>query len=170
MSVAERPTGGPAGVAAAPCRLARMEVVHLDAVMALETTLYEFPWTRGNFVDAIAAGYLARRRLDGSGALIGYFVTMPGVEEMHLLNLSVAAAHQGRGHARAMLDALVGACRAAGAHRLWLEVRTGNDRARSLYTRYGFAEVGRRRGYYPAPPPAGREDAVVMILPVEGAA
>ena len=45
----------------------------------------------------------------------------------------------------------------------WLEVRASNARARSLYARRGFNEVGLRRGYYPAAQ-GQREDAVVMSL------
>ena len=63
-----------------------------------------------------------------------------------------------------MLDALVVRCRAAHTAQLWLEVRAGNARARSLYARYGLAAVGCRRGYYPAP--SGREDAIVMSLDI----
>jgi [ribosomal protein S18]-alanine N-acetyltransferase len=43
-------------------------------------------------------------------------------------------------------------------------VRQGNARAQALYRRYGFAEVGLRKNYYPAP--GQREDAVVMSLNV----
>ncbi|MOA65737.1 ribosomal-protein-alanine N-acetyltransferase [compost metagenome] len=42
----------------------------------------------------------------------------------------------------------------------FLEVRESNQSAYRLYERYGFNEVGRRRGYYPAVD--GREDALVM--------
>ena len=154
-------------------RLVPMRAVHLDDVMAIERRAYEVPWTHGNFVDALAAGYLAERLLDERGALLGYFVAMEGVDEMHLLNLTVAPERHGCGHARALLDALVARCRATRAARLWLEVRAGNARARALYLRYGLAEVGCRRGYYPTPGgalPSGREDAVVMSLDVDGAA
>ena len=96
---------------------------------------------------------------------MGYFVAMAGVDEMHLLNLTVAPAWQGRGHGRALLDALVEHCRARGDGPLWLEVRESNLRARAIYARYGFGEVGLRRGYYPAPH-GQREDAVVMSLEV----
>jgi [ribosomal protein S18]-alanine N-acetyltransferase len=133
----------------------------LDAVLAIEVQAYPFPWTRGNFIDSIAAGYLARALVDADGDLIGYFVAMPGFEEMHLLNLTVAARHEGQGHARRLLAELyaLGAGFAAGA--IWLEVRENNARARALYLREGFTEAGRRRDYYPAP--AGRrEDAVLM--------
>lgn len=139
----------------------------LDALLAIENAVYPFPWSRGNFVDALHAGYLARKRLDAAGRWLGYCVAMPGVQEMHLLNLTVAAEHQHRGHARAMLDELVQRCRAIGAERLWLEVRVSNARAQALYRRYGFREVGLRRGYYPAGA-AGRENAIVMNLSIDG--
>src|SRR5205814_623755 len=72
-----------------------MTVPLLDAVLAIEVQAYTFPWTRGNFVDSLAANYLARVLLADDGELIGYFVAMQGFEEMHLLNLTVAAHHQG---------------------------------------------------------------------------
>lgn len=155
-------------------RLEPMRVADLPAVLAIEAAAYDFPWTRGNFLDSLHAGYLARLLYDEPGALAGYFVAMAGVDEMHLLNLSVAPALQGRGHARWMLDALCDHCRSQAASMLWLEVRTGNARARRLYRRYGFNEIGVRRAYYPAAA-ATREDAIVMSLavrpptgPVEG--
>jgi ribosomal-protein-alanine N-acetyltransferase len=82
---------------------------------------------------------------------------------LHLLNLTVQPAHQRRGHARAMLDRLVDEGRALGALRIWLEVRVSNERAQAVYRRYGFREVGQRRGYYPAGALA-RENALVMSL------
>jgi ribosomal-protein-alanine N-acetyltransferase len=64
-----------------------------------------------------------------------------------------------------MLDALEGHCAARRARTLWLEVRTGNARAQAIYRRYGFVEVGVRKGYYPAPQ-SRREDALVMSLDI----
>ena len=92
-------------------------------------------------------------------------MALPGFEETHLLNLTVAPAEQGRGHARHMLGEIVELCRERAAQQLWLEVRGSNSRARAVYQRFGFADIGIRRGYYPA---AGalREDAIVMNLAV----
>src|SRR6202012_1000124 len=67
-----------------------MTVGQLDAVLAIEVQAYAFPWTRGNFIDSIAAGYLARVLIGDDGDLVGYFIAMPGFEEMHLLNVTVA--------------------------------------------------------------------------------
>lgn len=146
-------------------QLRTMTTLDLDAVMAIEVQAYSFPWSRGNFVDSLAAGYRAEVLAGRSSGIVGYFVAMPGVDEMHLLNLTVAPAWQRQGLARRLLDALEERCRDAALPMLWLEVRASNERARQLYRRRGFAEVGLRRGYYPAPQ-GTREDAVVMSTPV----
>jgi ribosomal-protein-alanine N-acetyltransferase len=146
-----------------------MTVQLLDAVLAIEVQAYTFPWTRGNFIDSLAAGYLARVLLAEDGELIGYFVAMQGFEEMHLLNLTVAAHHQGQGHARRLLAELYVLGTSCSASAVWLEVRESNERARRLYELEGFAEAGRRRDYYPAPL-GKREDALLMTraVPREG--
>ncbi|MGM9516052.1 ribosomal protein S18-alanine N-acetyltransferase [Roseateles sp. DB2] len=139
-----------------------MQVQDIEAVLAIENQVYEFPWSHGNFIDSLVAGYEAWL-LDDGHAAVGYFLALQGVDEMHLLNISVAPAAQGRGHARTMLDALCRLCRQSGCLQLWLEVRQSNERARRLYRHYGFTEVGQRRAYYPAAQ-GQREDAVLMSL------
>lgn len=155
---AREPSGQPDTRALRP-----MTAAQLDAVLAIEVSAYSFPWTRGNFIDSLAAGHPARVLVGAGGDLLGYFVAMTGVDEMHLLNITVAPAQQGRGHARFMIDALVSLCREQHARELWLEVRASNARARAMYERLGFAPAGVRKGYYPAPL-GRREDAVVMGL------
>jgi [ribosomal protein S18]-alanine N-acetyltransferase len=149
--------------AAAPLARVPMHLAHLGAVQAIEQAVYPFPWTHGNFVDSLAAGHLAQVLRTAEGVIAGYCVALSGVEEMHLLNLTISPPWQGRGHARALLDALVAQCRRQHAQALWLEVRPSNQRARSVYRRYGFVEIGLRRGYYPAGG-GQREDACVMRL------
>ena len=151
------------GAAVHGLRLDPMALHDLDAVMAIESAVYPFPWTLGNFRDSLAAGHDARLLRAPDGAVRAYSVAMTGVDETHLLNLAVAPAAQGQGLARALLDALVADARRCGHAKVWLEVRLGNARAHAVYRRYGFVEVGQRRGYYPAG--AGRrEDARVMQL------
>lgn len=145
-----------------------LALADVETLLAIESSAYEFPWSRGNFVDSLNAGYLARKRVDATGAWLGYFIAMPGVQELHLLNLTVTPQHQRRGHARAMLDRLVNEGSALGAQRIWLEVRVSNERAQQVYRHYGFRDIGLRRGYYPAGPLA-RENAIVMSLDLAGA-
>ena len=136
----------------------------LDAVLAIEVEAYTFPWTRGNFIDALAAGYVTRAMIAPDGELLGYYIAMPGVDEMHLLNVTVAPARQGAGHARRLLAQLYRQCASLGLGAVWLEVRESNARARALYLREGFAEAGRRRDYYPAP--QGRHDDAILMTKV----
>ncbi|MBC5782852.1 ribosomal protein S18-alanine N-acetyltransferase [Ramlibacter sp. USB13] len=131
----------------------------LDEVVAIERRAYAHPWTRGNFADSLRSGYQAQL-LVGGETIIGYFVAMQGVDEVHLLNITVDPAHQGLGWGRVLLDALALWARQQHAQWLWLEVRTSNLRAQQVYQRYGYRRVGERRNYYPAE--HGREDAIVM--------
>lgn len=150
-----------------PATLRPLGVAMLDELVAIERTAYEFPWSRANFVDSLAAGYWSQALLgEHDGAMRAYFVAMPGVEEMHLLNLTVAPAWQRRGIAWSLLGELVRRCRERAARQLWLEVRAGNAGARALYERYGFRHIGLRKSYYPAAD--GREDALVMGLRIDG--
>lgn len=153
-----------------------MTAADLAAVADVEKTAYAHPWSERHFSDSLQSGYPAvlllgealpgeavrALRADGR-VLLGYLVAMPGVDEVHLLNITVAPEHQRQGWARFLLDGLVLWSRGQRAQWLWLEVRQGNVPARTLYERYGFAPVGLRRGYYPAGQ-LQREDAVVMSL------
>ena len=133
----------------------------LPWVLAIENAIYTHPWTQGNFADSLRAGYDCRTWRIGA-ELVGYFVLMAAAGEAHLLNLSVAAAHQRRGHGVALLHAATSLARERDAKNMFLEVRPSNRGAQALYTRFGFRKVAVRRGYYPAH--SGREDALVLSL------
>ena len=139
-----------------------ISVSRLEEIVAIERQAYEHPWTRGNFVDSLRSGYQAQL-LEADGVVLGYFVAMKGVDEVHLLNITVTPDYQRQGWARVMLDALALWSRGQGAQWLWLEVRTSNTRAQRIYEQHGYRRVGERRSYYPAGH-GRREDAVVMSL------
>ena len=155
------PTSSP-GQRAVEARFEPFNASAIDAVLAVENRAYEFPWTRPNFGDALASGYQAQR-LMADDALLGYFIAMQGVDEVHLLNITVAPEYQRQGWARVMLDALALWSRGQAAQWLWLEVRVSNARAIDVYQNHGFRRVGLRKAYYPCGA-APREDAIVMSL------
>jgi [ribosomal protein S18]-alanine N-acetyltransferase len=144
--------------------LTRMREQELDEVMAIENVIYTHPWTRGNFVDSLRAGYHCCVLRSGA-ELIGYFVLMVAAGEAHLLNLSIAAPRQRAGYGSLLLRDAADHARSLGARSLFLEVRPSNRGAQALYTRFGFRKVAVRRAYYPAA--EGREDALVLTLPLE---
>lgn len=149
-------------------RVRNMSRSDLDTVAAIERSIYAFPWTKGNFADSLTAGHDAwvfdapePQHPERGDTLLGYAVAMWVPDEVHLLNLSVIAHRQGKGHGRAMLAWLMKDAAARGALGMMLEVRPSNERAIALYLSSGFEQIGMRRRYYPAE--VGREDARVLF-------
>lgn len=132
----------------------------LDAVAEIESHLHHTPWTRGNFADSLVAGHSCWV-VEGAGEICAYGILMMGVEEAHLLNITVAALAQRRGLGRALLGFLEMRSRDFGARAMLLEVRPSNANARALYQSAGYREHAVRRNYYPCA--HGREDALLMI-------
>jgi len=111
----------------------------LDSVVRVEHSAYTHPWTIGNFTDSLKSGYEMQMLLAGTSPepnraeLLGYFVAMKGVDEVHLLNITVAPPHQRQSWARVMLDALAIWARGHGAQWLCLEVRVSTRRVQCLH-------------------------------------
>ncbi|MCA1856458.1 ribosomal protein S18-alanine N-acetyltransferase [Massilia oculi] len=148
---------------AAALRFAPMRPADLDEVHALECSVFPHPWSRGNFQDSLASGYDAWTARDAAGALAGYYLVMYAVDEAHLLDVAVAAARQGQGLGRRLLDRIGARAKEQGMASVLLEVRPSNGRALDFYRRYGYREIGRRKAYYPAHG-GQREDAIVMRM------
>ncbi|NOU25795.1 MAG: ribosomal protein S18-alanine N-acetyltransferase [Methylotenera sp.] len=138
-----------------------MRMEDLDTIMAIEQHIYPYPWTRGNFKDALNSGYSAWLLMHNE-AIIGYSLMMLVLDEAHLLNLSIAKAYQKQGLGRYLLEYMVEIAKNNQMANMFLEVRPSNLSAIALYENMGFNEMAIRRGYYPAA--NGREDAVLMGL------
>lgn len=136
-----------------------MRAEHVDAVHRIERDVQDFPWTPGNFRDALEAGYDCSIWCEG-GQIVGYGIVMPALDEVHLLAIGIARGRQREGRGRRLLAALMAQARARGAVRMLLEVRPTNVAARALYATTGFEAIGVRKDYYPAA--HGREDALVL--------
>jgi ribosomal-protein-alanine N-acetyltransferase len=142
-----------------PAEFFPMNERDLDAVAALEATLQDFPWSRGNFADSLVAGYSVWVLRVG-GELIGFSVVMRVIDEAHLLTIGICKRYQGQGYGARMLRHAMECARLGGATKLFLEVRPSNERAVELYRHFGFHQIGVRKGYYPAV--IGREDALIF--------
>ena len=141
-----------------------MDAADLDQVMLVEVQVYEYPWTRGIFIDCLRANYDCWV-LDGPNALTGHAVLSVGAGEAHLLNVCVAREHQGQGMGRQLVEHMLQRARARAAQIVFLEVRASNDVAAQLYESVGFNEIGKRRNYYPTK--RGLEDARVLALQID---
>lgn len=137
------------------------EMLHpdLDAVLDIESAVHAYPWTRGNFSDALD-GDCACMVYASEEELCGYAVLLPVLDEVQLLDIGIAAQHQRKGLGHQLLNELMAWARSQNIHRMLLEVRPTNVAALALYRSAGFSQIGLRRDYYAAP--QGREDAIVM--------
>lgn len=142
-------------------RIGTMGAADLDEVLAIERAVYAHPWTRGNFVDSLNAGYHCHTHRIGA-ELAGYFAMIVAVGEAHLLNLSVSAERQRQGIGGGLLREAIRIGREGQAQHIFLEVRPSNAPALALYESFSFRRIAERRGYYPAH--EGREDALVLTL------
>ena len=131
-------------------------------VMTLERELFpEDAWTPEMFAAEFAQPPARRLYLvaEEGGALVGYAGMMfSGGTQADVVTLAVNPARWGQGTGTALLTALIDEAEKRGYQEVLLEVLKDNPRARRLYLRHGFAEIGIRRGYYQ---PSG-VDAVVM--------
>lgn len=133
----------------------------LDDVLAIEESVYPFPWTRGIFHDCLNIGYICRVFLYKE-KIIAYSIISIAADESHLLTIVVAKDEQGKGYGKKMLDEMVRMAKIGAAKAMYLEVRASNKIAVQLYHDSGFNELGVRNNYYPAE--NGREDALVLAL------
>lgn len=138
-----------------------MQLEDLQQVLTIEELSYAFPWTLGIFKDCLRVGYCCWV-ITLDERVIGYGVMSVAVDECHILNVCIHPDWQGQGLGGKMISRLLNLGRQHGAESAFLEVRVSNAKAFQLYQRFGFVEVGRRKGYYPAT--QGREDARVLSL------
>jgi ribosomal-protein-alanine N-acetyltransferase len=139
-------------------RTRRATMADADELAALDADAFDVAWDAAS-VRGLLAGALTRAwRLDVGDTLVAALLVRVVAGEGEVLRLAVAQAWRRQGHARAIMRTAMADLAAHLPHGLHLEVRASNSPARRLYASLGFAEVGRRPGYYVAPV----EDAVLM--------
>ncbi|GAA3944999.1 ribosomal protein S18-alanine N-acetyltransferase [Allohahella marinimesophila] len=136
----------------------------LAQVLAIERESYSHPWSEQSFVGC----------LDGAdecwvllvdGEIVGHLVLKVILDEGQILNICVRPALQGQGVGAQLMAFAEDRFIARKVSTVFLEVRSSNTPARRLYDAAGYAEIGRRNGYYPSA--GGREDAIIMGLQLE---
>ena len=81
-------------------------------------------------------------------------------DEAHITNIAVRESHRRQGIGELLLISIINLATGLNAGKLTLEVRASNTAAQSLYYKYGFTQVGLRRGYYTN----DKEDAILMSI------
>ncbi|MBP7002097.1 GNAT family N-acetyltransferase [Amaricoccus sp.] len=117
-----------------------------EALAALHARCFDVappPWSAAAFAGLLAepACFLLARPL-------GFALGRAAAGEAELLTIAVAPEARGRGEGAGLLAGFEAEAARRGAAEAFLEVAEDNAAARALYARAGFAEAGRRPGYY----------------------
>ncbi len=100
--------------------------------------------------------------VDPASDIVEYITGFVGmwimVDEAHIINIAVRSTYRGQGIGELLLITAIEMAGSLKATVVTLEVRASNTVAQNLYTKYGFAKVGVRRGYYTD----NKEDAFIM--------
>jgi ribosomal-protein-alanine N-acetyltransferase len=140
--------------------LRKMTVEDVLRVFAIEQAVQAYPWTLGNFNDALNSGYLCYVDETDEDGIRGYAIVSAAAGEAELFNIGIKAAHQRKGLGRSLLQEIFHQIKDAQVSRVFLEVRASNHAAIALYRKVGFNEIGLRRNYYRNMD--GSEDAITM--------
>ena len=146
-----------------------MALADLEQVVANEVASHDHPWTFNNFYDSINSGYWSYVITDKTQnrTILGHCVFMPGVDELHLLNITVLPKYRRLQIANRVLRTIEPIALDNQMIKIFLEVRISNLAAISLYEHLGYSEVSRRKEYYRAGIDQNgsllREDAIIMV-------
>jgi [ribosomal protein S18]-alanine N-acetyltransferase len=143
--------------------LRAMTADDLPDVMALEHVLFpDDAWSEQAYREELADLTGTRHYVvveDDQGRFAGWAGLAAVGGQADVLTIGVRPELQGQGLGARMLTALLDEAAARGCPEVFLDVRADNDRARRLYERFGFTQVGVRKRYYQ---PSG-VDAIVMV-------
>jgi ribosomal-protein-alanine N-acetyltransferase len=132
----------------------------VSEVAAIERSSFTTPWSEISFYSEVKkTGSITRVARQG-GRILGYICADRIVDEGHILTLAVRPEFRRMGIASALVEDALRSLRQAGCRFVFLEVRSSNDAARSMYEKFNFSFFGFRKDYYKSPV----EDAVLMVL------
>ena len=121
-------------------------------------------WSEKSYVESLGWRGAVALASEVEGTVAGFVIGRQIADEGEILNLAVVPARRRRGEGGALLKAALNEFRARRASRVFLEVRESNDAAIAFYGKHGFAETGRRVGYYQDP----AEAAILMEKKLAG--
>ena len=148
-------------------QLRDMNSQDLNQVVAIERNAQLSPWSRLSFEESLNRKHYCRL-LNDHDRLLGYHVTAPVLDELHILNVVVACSFQGRGHAHDLMQDIFDYSSIVKAKKIFLEVRSNNIVAQKLYLKWGFEQISVRKKYYQAiTNETERQDAIVMLRSLE---
>ncbi|MBR5649177.1 ribosomal protein S18-alanine N-acetyltransferase [Pseudobutyrivibrio sp.] len=135
----------------------------LNTIVEIENASMSSPWTLDSYKEALDSDHAFIMVADEAGVCVGFAVFYLTAPESELPDIVVSESYRGRGIGKLLLDASLRELSLRGVDTVFLEVRVSNERARALYEKMGFEEIGRRKYFYSDP----IEDAICMRLEID---
>ena len=135
----------------------------IDEVWQIELDLFTMPWSRPSFLYEVVDSRNSYPVVGLEGdAVVAYAIVWFVGDELHIGNIAVTKARQGRGMGKQLLEHLLEEASRRRVGYATLEVRVSNVRAIRLYREYGFRPIALRKRYYSD----NGEDAMVMFAEI----
>ena len=135
-----------------------MTMAHVAAVAELEKLCFSDPWSESSIAYELNNPLSLWLVATENGEVVGYIGSQTVAPESDVMNVAVHPDHRRKGVGEALVLQLCRLLRSANNETLTLEVRASNASAIALYEKLGFAQIGKRPGYYRNP----REDALIL--------
>lgn len=139
-------------------KIEKMNSEHLEQVCKIEKECFSHPWSLQSLESELnndTSYFLVATEKD---EVIGYIGMSVVIDEGYIFNVAVNVNHRKKGVATALVNELVTYGKKNNFYFITLEVRESNEKAKSLYSKFGFVKVGERKDYYSDP----KENAILM--------
>jgi ribosomal-protein-alanine N-acetyltransferase len=145
-----------------------MQSLDLKQVLAIELNAQASPWGRLSFEESLTKQHRCRvvemNAECSMTTIVGYHVACQVIDELHILNVVAAPQFQGLGLGHMLMSDLIEIAEQTHCNRVFLEVRSSNEVAQSLYAKWQFKQIALRKEYYrPTSVGQPREDALIFM-------
>lgn len=135
-----------------------MTYEHIDDVVIIENECFSVPWSHRGFEDSLNSKYAKFFVAKFDEKIVGYIGLYLAGDAGDITNVAVLSQYRRKGIAGRLIEKVIMYAKENNIRVVNLEVRPSNTSAISLYTKYDFKEIGRRRNFYTKP----TEDALLM--------
>ncbi len=146
-----------------------LTVADAPALAALHSACLPPGWSATSFTQSLEDTTVRGEGMFSiTGEVVAFILYRALTDEFEILTLAVDEAHRGHGLATELLKHMEQEAKGAAATILFLEVAADNLGAYVLYSKQGYMEYGRRKGYYARD--LSPVDAILMRKSLSGAA
>jgi ribosomal-protein-alanine N-acetyltransferase len=124
----------------------------IPAVVEIEKLSFSFPKPESIFREDEHKYLVAKDQDKDKDQVVGYIGIEKILDETHIINMAVHPDYRGQEIGKRLMQHVLN-----DEDVFFLEVRVSNDKAKSIYEKYGFKVIHTRKDYY-----ADGEDAFVM--------